>query len=320
MENAGWILLAFLIFVLWGWVCRAVGLAAKKKGRSRSLWTVLTIFLGPIGGPLWLASFPVVGERSTVGQLIGRTILIVFVLANFIGGALQESQVKQIAEKAEKEFDYETQPVKEHYKKMSVSEIVACLKLEQDGKAIQSRGALNKDTNLWLFDAQMEVDKYNDIVERSTSMECDVRTYDYSDLSSAMTVLEKNKRKALDEILGESHDPVPPALVGIRLALAETAYQMNSYLPMMIDDSTRLDKIELGEGAMLVHRYTLTGFDAREISQQDISTYFRPEVIEKLCKDSTFISSLELGGVYVYHYSDKNGDNIGQFEVAADDC
>ncbi|MDA9297942.1 hypothetical protein N9Q31_03180 [Pseudomonadales bacterium] len=320
MENVGWILLAIFVLVFWGWVCRAVGLAAKAKGRSRSLWTVVTFFFGPIGGPLWLASFPVVGEKSTVGQLIGRTILIVFVLANLGRGVAQTGQETLIAERAEKEFGYETQPVKEHYKKMSVSEIVACVKLEQDGKAIRSRGVLSSDINQWQFDTQIEADKYNDIIEKSTSMECQKRTYDYSDLSGAMAVLEKNKRKALDEILGESHDPVPPALVGIRLALAETAYQMNSYLPMMIDDSTRLDKIELGEGAMLVHRHTLTGFDAREISQQDISTYFRPEVIEKLCKDSTFISSLELGGFYVYHYSGKNGDNIGQFEVAADDC
>ena len=57
-------------FAFWLFVAIAVGKAAAKKSRRRWLWTLLSIFpLGPIVGPLFLASMPPVGENPPLVRL-----------------------------------------------------------------------------------------------------------------------------------------------------------------------------------------------------------------------------------------------------------
>ena len=79
------------LFIGWLWIAAAVGKAAAKKNRRRLLWTGLTIFpLGPVVGPLWQATMPVVGEKATTGQVIGRAVLIFLIVISQAARVIQD--------------------------------------------------------------------------------------------------------------------------------------------------------------------------------------------------------------------------------------
>ena len=182
----------------------AVGSAAKRKGRSRAVWTTLSIFpLGPLGAPLWLATMPVAGEAASTGQLIGRTLLITFLVL---------SNLARLA-----------------------------------GSTLEQR---------------------NDL----------------------------------------------------RSQLAELARAENESTPIMVDDSTRLEKVDLGEDLSIVYLYTLTDFNANEVSVNELRDLVRPAVLQSICADSDLKSNLELGVNYIYRYNGRDGGLVGEFEVAENDC
>ena len=182
----------------------AVGSAAKRKGRSRAVWTTLSIFpLGPLTAALWLATMPVAGEEASTKQLVGRTLLIAFlVLGNLASLA---------------------------------------------GSTLEQR---------------------NDL----------------------------------------------------RSQLAELVRAESESTPMMVDDSTRLEKVALGEDLSVVYLYTLTEFNANEVSVNELNDLIRPIVLQSMCSDSDLKSNLELGVTYVYRYNGRDGGLVGEFEIAENDC
>ena len=321
MEEAGWLLFGIVIVVVWGFIARAVGLAAKDKKRSRSLWTLMTIFpLGPIMGPLWLSSLPVVGEKSSVGQLIGRLLLVLFVVGNISSRVIEQSGNEKVAERAKDELGFQTESVTQHYKQMTTGEILICLELTQDIKAFQARAELSDDEAQWLFATQTEADRFNQLVERNTTLECDDRTYDYGDLDEAIDLLAEKKNKSIEIMLGQNQAQLPPALAEARMMLAEAAYQANRVAPLTIEDSIRLEGVAIGEGLRLVADNTLLEYQAVEVSQQDLDSYIRPQFTKNRCSEKTVKTALDIGAVVVQRFRGNSGGNVGFFQITAEDC
>jgi hypothetical protein len=182
----------------------AVGSAAKSKGRSRAVWTTLSIFpLGPLAAPLWLATMPVIGEPASTKQLVGRTLLIAFIVLANLGQLV--------------------------------------------GGAVENRN---------------------------------------------------NLRSQLED-----------------LVLAE-----NESTPMMVDDSTRLEKVELGEDLNLVYLFTLTEFNANEVSANELRELMRPILLKGVCSNSDLKSNLELGVTYTYRYNGRDGGLVADLKFAKPDC
>lgn len=182
----------------------AIGTAARRKGRSRAVWITLSIFpLGPLGAALWLATMPVAGVPASTGQLVGRTLVIVFLVLVFLA---------QLA-----------------------------------GSTLEQQ----------------------------------------SDLRSQ---------------------------------LAEVARAQNESTPLMVDDSTRLEKVNLGQDLSIVYLFTLTEFNANEVSVNELHEFIRPLVLQRICVDADLKSNLELGVTYIYRYNGRDGGLVGEFEVAENDC
>jgi len=321
MEDFAGIAILIFILVLWAFICRAVGLAAKEKGRSRVVWTILTFLpLGPIMGPLWLKSMPIAGEKPTGLQLTGRIVLILFLMGNASSAVLQGVRENQVAEKALEDYGIDSENVTAHYKQMSVNEIVYCLQLDQNTKTFQGLAGLDDETNQWLFATQDQVDKYNDILAEQASLECEERTYDYDDMSRAMKILEDQSDGFIRQDSHLFEQETTPTLEKNWREFSGLAYRANKILPIMLDESTRLDKLEVVQGPRLVYHHTLTEFLAPEVSQEDIETHLKLEVVNWMCEKEMISQPLELGGTYVYRYFGRDGGYIGNFEATVDDC
>lgn len=89
---------------------------------------------------------------------------------------------------------------------------------------------------------------------------------------------------------------------------------------MMIDDETRFDHVSLGVGPRIVYTYTLVNLTASDITENDIRAFVRPEVVTGVCDNEHIKPSLQYGGILVYSYRGKEGNEIGRFEVNRDDC
>lgn len=184
-----------LVAGIWCCVVIAVGRAAAAKGRSRTTWGFLTFMpLGPIMAPLYLASLPAVGEKATKGQLLGRTVLIVWLVVGFgarlvIDTANQQIEAEAMS-KAETDYGFETEYVTTHYKKMSVEEIVECVTISQTTEAMQYEADYDADNETYYFETQGQADTYNDLNAKYNEMECQERTYDVADLGRAMKIIE----------------------------------------------------------------------------------------------------------------------------------
>jgi hypothetical protein len=106
----------------------------------------------------------------------------------------------------------------------------------------------------------------------------------------------------------------------IREEIAEIARLRNETLPMMLDEETRYDQIELGSGLRVINSYTLYNYSSTEITSTDFREYIQQPGIAGACENGAMKELLQHGGTYVYVYKGNNDVEIDRFEVSREDC
>ena len=311
-----WIILVVALLV---WVAAAwfTGLAAKRKGRSRAIWTTLTLFpLGPLTGPLWLASFPTVGEPASGAQKLGRAILIVLLLGNLAVKVLtpiaDSLQQQRVFEKARETLNIEATSIDRHYKKMNVEEMTTCLALSKKIDAMTERAEQQED-GMWLFDSQSEADRFNAINSIIEERECNERTYDVSDLDRAVDAVKAGKFGDLDAMIDvwikASQPSLQDKLTDIARALDDAAGETTIF-----EDSVLLQAY--ASDNQIVVKLELSAYNFYEINQGDIDKYLTPQLVDYVCNAETLRSALSQGGNFVFEFWGNDSRKVGSVEVS----
>jgi uncharacterized membrane protein YeaQ/YmgE (transglycosylase-associated protein family) len=102
--------------------------------------------------------------------------------------------------------------------------------------------------------------------------------------------------------------------------LAESAQRMNSRLPRMIDEATRLEKVVAGPGKRLTYLYTITDAPASEYSWAQLADPLRQQLVAQLCGNRQTRDILSKEIVIGQQYSGNDGRLIGSLALAASDC
>ena len=146
----------------WIGIACATAKSAIAKERSGWLWGSLTIFpLGPITGPLLLMTMSKSGTAASKGQLVGRILIIAFIVFAFLFRLVTNSLPSP--------------------NQLSSDELAECLDLSDQLDVARQAATYIEAEEMWEFPSQESADEYNMLVERFQK-ECSEKTYDEDDL------------------------------------------------------------------------------------------------------------------------------------------
>lgn len=106
----------------------------------------------------------------------------------------------------------------------------------------------------------------------------------------------------------------------IIIAFTIAANQFNKGKPIMVDEVTRWDKMEVGPGIRLTYLYTLLDYSSNELKSRQLLAKVKPEIIKKTCTNKEMKYSMRHGATYVYVYHGNDGIEITRFEINKNDC
>jgi hypothetical protein len=86
--------------------------------------------------------------------------------------------------------------------------------------------------------------------------------------------------------------------------------QMNSHCPSMVDNETRLDKVQFLPGNNLEFYYTLIQRDKDSVSINNLKQFMGPVILNKIKSSPTLNRYISKNLTWVYSYNDKNGDFV----------
>lgn len=94
---------------------------------------------------------------------------------------------------------------------------------------------------------------------------------------------------------------------------------INSQCPLMIDQETRLDKVEMLDEKTLCYYYTLVNYSVGDLDPSSIENNVRPNMISTVKNNPELQFLRELSGTLQYQYSDKNGNPMLLVSVTSND-
>lgn len=298
------IVTALGVLAIWIVIAMKVGQAAAEKNRRQWLWTLLSFVpLGPLLAPLWLATMPIVGQKATAVQLMGRTVLILLIVLGQLAGMGQRAFNDAATQKASTEYGYETNTVTTHYKKMGVEEIATCVQLTAKISAMEEKSTSDEEDSL-VFETQDEVDTFNTVVAIYEELECGERTYEVYDLNKAMALIEEGNAESIDRMIEEKLN-APESIVN----------RLNSQTPIMVDESTRLNWVEFRGDLEVVFDFTLVEYQSTEVTRNDLIDVYLPQLESGSCSNPTLAKLRNNGYKLVNQYSGNDGKSIGNLEV-----
>lgn len=317
-----WVILV-VMFGAWGTAAWFTGLAAKRKGRSRLLWTTLSVLpLGPIAGPLWLASFPKVGEPASVAQKIGRSLLILALLLSLVGniiGTLERVndslEQERVAEKAKETINYEVSDADTHYKQMNVPEITACLALTMALETMTETAEQQED-GMWLFSTEVEANRFNAINGVLEERECNERTYDHSDLDKALDAITSGQFEDITPLVDNWITSNQPNLED---ELADIVLSFNEFSgkAMIFEDSFLVRAYS--QNFQMIVDLELNAYASNEINQEDLDEYLYADLVSYVCSTPMLKSVTRQGSSFRFKFRANDQKEVGYVEVG-DEC
>ncbi len=101
--------------------------------------------------------------------------------------------------------------------------------------------------------------------------------------------------------------------------LLKKSKELNSQLPMMIDEETRAD-ITIVQGATMYYKYTMINVDADKINSAKFENEIKSNLIKNICSTEDTVTTLKAGVQYSFIYHDKNGNPIAIITIPYDKC
>ena len=101
--------------------------------------------------------------------------------------------------------------------------------------------------------------------------------------------------------------------------LNNIANSIKPYLPMMVDDETRLDSIHTFE-KNLKYVYTLVNVNQSDFTQKSLENILKPKVRNSVCTNPVTMVFPKNKVVLTFSYYSKTGRFISEFSVKPEDC
>lgn len=102
--------------------------------------------------------------------------------------------------------------------------------------------------------------------------------------------------------------------------LQQVAKTLNTTLPRMVDNGTRLDHTEAGPGNTFTYDYTLVPIASTSALAPKFAAAARNFVLSRACHDPSVMRMLKLGVEMHYVYRGNDGGVITSFGIHASDC
>lgn len=93
---------------------------------------------------------------------------------------------------------------------------------------------------------------------------------------------------------------------------------LNTGLPKMIDQITRLDKIDLQSSGYIYYDTIIKELDDNQ--KEHLLNSVKPIIASGLCKSADTLNSLNNGLSYTYIYSDSKAQPLGKITITKSDC
>lgn len=95
--------------------------------------------------------------------------------------------------------------------------------------------------------------------------------------------------------------------------------QFNSKCPMMIDQETRMDGIEVKNGNTIVYKYTLINLFAAKVDTARFNLALRPGIINTIKTNAELNELKRIKSSFEYYYKDREGKFIYSFVITPED-
>ena len=118
---------------------------------------------------------------------------------------------------------------------------------------------------------------------------------------------------AMTAFMSAQAGPVDPFLQSL-------VNDLNQGLPRTIDRTTRLDTARAGAGNRLTYYFTITTQDVANLNVKQLRAKQIPKARNGACTTPNIRALLDAGVTYVYHYSDRSGRFVTEFEISSADC
>lgn len=180
-----------------------------------------------------------------------------------------------------------------------------CVQLNSQVTSMMESATLDDSRETYLFETQREADIYNTAITLNNEMECDDRTYDFSDLDEAMDRIEREEVAPITDILTQRTDFIESMIA-----------RWNAQAPAMVDDSTRFDGMTLVGDSEVITEFVLVAYEANELSQEDLTEAFEPRLVSGTCSDADLSSLRNNGYTLTHQYRGIYGGYIGTIRLA----
>lgn len=102
--------------------------------------------------------------------------------------------------------------------------------------------------------------------------------------------------------------------------LSEMASQVNSKLPLMINNETRLDNV-VGKTNKLTYNHTLINTPASMVTEQMLKAQLEKSLVQQVCTTKVIVDTIVSRGVTIsYRYYGKDGGLIGDISITPSQC
>lgn len=124
-------------------------------------------------------------------------------------------------------------------------------------------------------------------------------------------------RQALGIDVNADQEEIDRAIVA---GIQDRMPEINSSLPKMVDEYTRMDSADLGPGKLITYSYTFPELSLNQLRESDLSTVLETEVRNNVCSNEGMRPSIDLGVVYKYVYHAEFGKEFFAFTVDKPGC
>jgi hypothetical protein len=98
--------------------------------------------------------------------------------------------------------------------------------------------------------------------------------------------------------------------------LTATVNELNKQCPVMVDQYTRLDKVEVLPGTVMQYDYTLVTLAKTEVNADTIRKIMEPKIIDNVKTSPQMKPYRDLKATLIYDYRDKNGESLLRISVS----
>ena len=101
--------------------------------------------------------------------------------------------------------------------------------------------------------------------------------------------------------------------------LTETSKKINSQLPIMVDQETRLDTT-ICYGTQMYYKYTMVNYSKNDLDTEAFQNEMTTMLAKNQCNNENMVKMLRMGVTYYYNYFDKNGILIATINISKKNC